>query len=95
MGAIDPRDEAAFRAMGRRSAISAGRSQRDAAFRRERMVVREVRGNVLDVDGGTQAIPMRIESVPMTTACAGVKVGDVVLVDTYMHVPVAIGVMAR
>lgn len=91
---LDPREEAAYGALGRRSAMAASRSS-ESAFRRDRMVVKAVKGNALDVDGGTAAIPMRLTSVPMTTACVGVKVGDVVVVDTYMHQPLAVGVLAR
>lgn len=88
-------DRAAYRAIGRRNAKAASRNSQPQAFRRDRMVVKAVRGNMLDVDGGTDAVPMRIDSVPMTTACSDVKVGDVVIVDTYMHKPLAIGVLAR
>lgn len=92
---ISQREEAAYRALGRRSAKASNRNAQMPAFRRDRMVVKAVRGNVLDVDGGTSAIPMRLSSVPMTTACSGVKVGDVVVVDTYMHQPLAVGVLAK
>lgn len=95
MSEISPRELAAFREMGRRSALSDMRSRQDASFRRDRMVVKAVHGGTVDVDGGSSAIPMRLNGVPMTTACAGVRVGDVVVVDTYMHKPLAIGVLAR
>lgn len=86
---------AACRAIGRRNAQAAGRNTQPQPFRRDRMVVRAVNGAALDVDGGTEAVPMRLTSVPMTTACKGVKVGDVVVVDTYMHKPLVVGVLAR
>lgn len=65
------------------------------SFRRDRMVVKAVKGTAIDVDGGTPAIPMKLTGVPITTACTGVKVGDVVIVDTYMHQPLAIGILTR
>lgn len=92
--ALSNRDEAAYRSIGRRNAMASNRNTQMPAFRRDRMVVKAVRGNVLDVDGGTSAIPMRLSSVPMTTACSGVRVGDVVVVDTYMYQPLAVGVLA-
>ncbi len=95
MDGINPRELAACRAIGRRNAMSGRRSHQDMAFRRDRMVVKAVHGGTVDVDGGTQAVPMRLNSVPMTTACGGVKVGDVVIVDTYMHKPLVIGVLAK
>lgn len=79
------------RAIGRANA-----TRKEAfAFRRDRMVVKAVKGTAIDVDGGTPAIPMKLTGVPITTACTGVKVGDVVVVDTYMHQPLAVGILAR
>lgn len=92
---MSQREEAAYRAIGRKSAMATSRNAQPSAFRRDRMVVMAVRGNALDVDGGTASVPMRLTSVPMTTACTGVKVGDVVVVDTYMHQPLAVGVLAK
>ena len=84
-----------LRRLARESVKAATSAAPRSAFRRDRMVVRAVNGTTLDVDGGTAAVPLKLVSVPMTTACSGVRVGDVVIVDTYMHVPVAIGVLAR
>lgn len=67
----------------------------DSRYRRDYMVVKSVRGSVVDVDGGTAKLPMKVTGVPITTACTGVRVGDVVVVDTYMHRPLAVGVLAR
>ena len=79
------------RAIGRSNA----KKKEEPRFRRDRMVVKAVRGAAIDVDGGTPALPMKLTGVPVTTACAGVKVGDVVVVDTYMHQPLAVGIIAR
>lgn len=79
------------RAIGRANATR----KETFSFRRDRMVVKAVKGTAIDVDGGTPAIPMKLTGVPITTACTGVKVGDVVIVDTYMHQPLAIGILAR
>jgi|GEM_PF-7117027 len=79
------------RAIGRANATR----KETFSFRRDRMVVKAVKGTAIDVDGGTPAIPMKLTGVPITTACTGVKVGDVVIVDTYMHQPLAIGILTR
>lgn len=55
------------------------------------MVVTGVEGPSLTLRAsGGGSIP----GVPMTTACSGVKPGDVAVVDTYMHRPLAVGVLA-
>lgn len=79
------------RAIGRASAAR----REPPSFSRSRMVVKAVKGALLDLDGGTTALPMRLSGVPMTTACSGVRAGDVVIVDIYMHQPLVIGVIAR
>lgn len=89
---LDSITEAEARAIGRRAAESSYRSADKPVFSRDLMFVMDVDGASLTVgvDGlGTMT------GVPMTTACAGVQVGDIVIVDTYMHKPIAIGVIER
>lgn len=86
--------EFSMREAGRRAAIGSGRSVvKHASFTRDLMRVTAVSGTRIDVDMGSDVTPMPIKGVPTTTACAGVKVGDVVIVDTYGHRPIAIGIM--
>lgn len=87
----DAMDIERARIIGRRAAESSSRAARQERFSREFMVVTGVEGSSLTLRAnGGGSIP----GVPMTTACSGVKPGDVAVVDTYMHRPLAVGVLA-
>lgn len=91
---MDAREIARYRAMGRDAAASVRRDT-PPAFIREYMTVGAVSGSRLDLYAGSGDVARHITSVPMTTACAGVTVGDTVVVDTYGYQPLAVGVIAR
>lgn len=84
------------RAIGRSMAGNAARAaRRPSPFSRDEMIVTAVNGDRLDLNNGNEEHPIPVTGVPMTTACAGVRVGDSVIVDTYMNRPLAVGVRLR
>lgn len=84
-----------LRQMAREVVNSATSSKDPRYFSRMKMVVKAVNGNRIDVGGGTDELPMEFKGVPITTACSGVKAGDVVVVDVCNHEPIAMAVMLR
>lgn len=88
----------ALRALGRAAAGSAARagadSQSPSLTRRLATVTRANGDGTLDVDLGTTAVPLPMAGVRMTTACAGAKAGDRVVVDTQGRTSLVTGVLA-
>ena len=92
---ISRQERDAMRSLGREAAKSIyGLSSQEQVFSRDFAKVTKVSSGRLDLDLGNASYPMPMVSVPTTTACSGVKVGDTVVVDTYCHVPLVIGVLS-
>lgn len=90
---ITREEDAQMRSIGRR-ALESTRKRQQEQFSRDYMAVTAVNGSLLDVSAGDAETPLAISDVPMTTACVGVKVGDIVVVDIYRHKPIAVGIVA-
>lgn len=90
-------EERALRDMGRRALESAAKAGADLVppglSRTFAKVVKINADGTLDVDMGSSSVPMPITGIAKTTACATVRTGDVVVLDTYAHVSVATGVI--
>lgn len=95
---MDRAQEMALRALGRAAAGSAARagadSQSPSLVRRLATVTRANGDGTLDVDLGTAAVPLPMAGLRMTTACAGAKAGDRVVVDTQGRTSLVTGVLA-
>ncbi len=95
---ISRQESQAMKDLGRRALgqlVGAAKSSQDTGISRTFARVTKVYGDGrLDVDGGTEALPMAIAGVRMTVGCSKAKVGDTVVVDTYAHVPLVTGLIA-
>ena len=94
------RDESQqMRNMGRRAlgqiVESAVQSQNLGIVRNFAKVSQVNSDGTLNLDYGSNARPMPVENVRMTTACVDVNEGDTAVVDTYDKVPLVIGIVAR
>ena len=96
---MDASEAKALRDMGRRaleSSASAARSAVPQGMSRVRARVTKDNGDgTLDVDTGSSSHPEPLRGVRMTTGCRGVKVGDIVLVETMNHVSYVTGVVSN
>lgn len=101
MADLTRQEETAARSMGRAMAQSTVRNVASTTDSGGSTVYRET-GRVtcvysegrLDVNLGTDESPLMIESVPYTTACEGVQAGDTVIIETFGHRMVAVGVVS-
>ena len=76
--------------------ISAATASSSSTVYRETAIVETVylSEGTLDVNMGTSDLPLVCYAVPFTTACSGVQVGDTVIIETYGHRMVAVGIVA-
>lgn len=101
MAELTRSEEMFARALGRKAASSVGSSVAYSSGNGSATVYRET-GRVtcvysegrLDVNLGSDDSPLMIESVPYTTACEGVQAGDTVIIETFGHRMVAVGVVS-
>lgn len=88
-----------MRNMGRRAlgqiVDSAVQSQNLGIVRNFAKVSQVNSDGTLNLDYGSNAHPMPVENVRMTTACVDVNEGDTAVVDTYDKVPLVIGIVAK
>lgn len=94
-------DENAMRLMGRQMAESSVRnvsSTTDSAgstvYRETGRVITVYEDGRLDINLGDDWNRLIVESVPYTTACTGVQVDDTVIIETFGHRMVAVGIVA-
>ena len=94
-------EESAMRLMGRQMAESSVRnvsSSTDSAgstvYRETGRVITVYEEGRLDLNLGDDWTPLIVESVPYTTACTGVQAGDTVILETFGHRMVAVGIVA-
>ena len=83
-------------AVSNAQAVSAATASSSSTVYRETAIVETVylSEGTLDVNMGTSDLPLVCYAVPFTTACSGVQVGDTVIIETYGHRMVAVGIVA-
>lgn len=88
-----------MRSIGREAAARIARIAENAAksygMSRSFATVSKVNSDgTVEVDFGNPSHAMGVGSIRTTTGCAGVKVGDVVVVDTFSYVPLVTGIVS-
>lgn len=99
MAELSRSDSNQMRTLGRGAAETVARIARDAArdvgVSRDFATVTKVgRDGTVEVNFGTSSAPMNVGAIRTTVDCASVNVGDVVVVDTYAHVPLVTGIVS-
>lgn len=98
---LSRQDENLARSMGRQMAESAARnvasttdSGGSTVYRETGRVVTVYEEGRLDINLGDDESPLLVEAVPYTTACTGVQADDTVIIETFGHRMVAVGIVA-
>lgn len=99
MAELSRSDSNQMRTLGRGAAETVARIARDAArdvgVSRDFATVTKVGSDgTVEVNFGTSSAPMNVGAIRTTVDCASVNVGDVVVVDTYAHVPLVTGIVS-
>lgn len=82
------------RAAAKRSADAGAKNAPEPMAREFMRVTKTYSDGRVDLDKGSSESSMPVLGVRVTSACAGIAVGDIAVVDTYAHVPLVTNIIA-